>query len=244
MTPGRLIVAYHGCDVVTRDDLVARRLEQLEPSANDYDWLGPGVYFFEDDARRAYKFAAASAKNPARRFSHRPIVNPAVVGALICVQSCLDMTGQDGLDEFREVHAELTGALARKGHPMPVNAFSPTQDPSTEVHLLRKLDCAVFYAIHDARAKEKLAPYQLVRGAFPQGEEIAPRSFRADTHIQLALRDPACIVGWFAPEGTKMLPADAYDEAVRQRDAAQASPVAKPRVRAQPIESKAVRKGA
>ncbi|MGY8524630.1 hypothetical protein [Paracidovorax citrulli] len=50
MSAGHLLVAYHGCDIVVRDTLVAGKLAALRHSRNKYDWLGPGSYFFEGDS--------------------------------------------------------------------------------------------------------------------------------------------------------------------------------------------------
>ena len=41
MIEGRLLVAYHGCDITTRDDLVTGKLADLDHSKNPYDWLAP-----------------------------------------------------------------------------------------------------------------------------------------------------------------------------------------------------------
>lgn len=78
MIEGRLLVAYHGCDITTRDDLVSGKLAHLDHSKNPYDWLGPGAYFFEGDAERALMFANASHNNPTKMYTARPIGTPAV----------------------------------------------------------------------------------------------------------------------------------------------------------------------
>jgi hypothetical protein len=63
---GQLVVGYHGCDITTRDDLVAgRTAPQL--SHNRYDWLGAGFYLFENDRERAEIFARTAAAAPERR---------------------------------------------------------------------------------------------------------------------------------------------------------------------------------
>ncbi|MDB5769662.1 MAG: hypothetical protein JWM42_36 [Burkholderia sp.] len=49
MRAGHFILAYHGCDVTLRDDLVSGRISHLDHSDNKYDWLGPGAYFFENE---------------------------------------------------------------------------------------------------------------------------------------------------------------------------------------------------
>jgi hypothetical protein len=67
---------------------------------------------------------------------------------------------------------------------------------------LRRLDCAVLNYYLDGLEASATSPiaYQTVRGGFPEGEmafdgSLIPRQ----THIQVAVRDPACIVGTFRP---------------------------------------------
>jgi hypothetical protein len=210
---GHLIIAYHGCDVTVRDDLVSRRLAHLDHSKNRYDWLGPGAYFFEDDYYRAFMFATASFENPDKRYTARPIATPAVVGAVLRVQHWLDMTSQEGLREFAKGYAGMCEYFEQIEKTIPTNAPANDED---EVILLRQLDNAVFTYMHDVQPG-----FQAVRGAFHQGEEIAPRSgFHKQTHIQLALRDNSCVVGWFLPEGAELLTEEKYDEAKQRLNAA------------------------
>jgi hypothetical protein len=49
MNSPSMVIAYHGCDITVRDDLVTGRIPRLDHSANKYDWLGRGAYFFEGD---------------------------------------------------------------------------------------------------------------------------------------------------------------------------------------------------
>jgi hypothetical protein len=42
----RTIFAYHGCDGAVAESVLLGR-SRLEPSHNDYDWLGAGIYFWE-----------------------------------------------------------------------------------------------------------------------------------------------------------------------------------------------------
>jgi hypothetical protein len=57
----RTVIAYHGCDesVVTGVLLHGQR---VTASANDYDWLGRGVYFWEHGPRRALEWAQWRAR--------------------------------------------------------------------------------------------------------------------------------------------------------------------------------------
>lgn len=211
MIPGHLIVAYHGCDITTRDDLVSGRLGTLHQSRNCYDWLGQGMYFFEDDIDRALVFAKNSHENPKKMYTRKAIGTPAVVGATLCIKHCLDMTTQRGIRSFREALESMTESFTRAGIPMPTNEPAHPEDRDI---LLRNLDASVVNLIRQARFDTGMEPIQAVRGAFYQGEELAPLSgFRQNSHIQIALRDPSCVVGWFLPSGVQQLSADAYGQA-------------------------------
>ncbi|HEY1398849.1 hypothetical protein [Roseateles sp.] len=235
MNEGQLILAYHGCDVTVRDRLVKGLLARLKPSTNRYDWLGDGVYFFEGDAERALSFAESARRESEKLLSARPIVTPAVVGAVLSVSRCWDMTTMSGRRAYRSATDELRVAQDLRGRPMPVNRAADAED---ETVLLRALDCAVFNIGHEMRERERQLPYQLVRAAFYQGKPVVDGAeFREGTHLQLALRDPRCVIGWFLPEGVGS--ALLNEAELREADAAMARAIRartanKPRVRASP----------
>ena len=54
------ILGYHGCDRAVGERLLAG--EPFEPSDNDYDWLGPGVYFWESNPLHGLEFAVEVSK--------------------------------------------------------------------------------------------------------------------------------------------------------------------------------------
>jgi hypothetical protein len=51
------VLAYHGCDRRIGERLLAGK-DELQKSENAYDWLGPGIYFWESNPQRALEFAA------------------------------------------------------------------------------------------------------------------------------------------------------------------------------------------
>jgi hypothetical protein len=51
----RTVIAYHGCDVIVAERVLAG--EPFRKSENNYDWLGAGIYFWEFGVDRARKFA-------------------------------------------------------------------------------------------------------------------------------------------------------------------------------------------
>lgn len=232
MSLGSALIVYHGCDITTRDDLISGRLKHLSHSNNRYDWLGPGAYFFEGDVERALLFAQASSRNPDKRYTAKPIATPAVVGAVLQVKNWLDMTTQAGIKEFSLAYQAFADGLNAAGKPVPENR--PASDTDTDV-IYRALDNAVFTWLHRARESQDppLPSFQAVRAAFHQGEAVAPTSgFHANTHIQISLRDNACVIGWFLPAGAELLTEHQYAEAKDRLSAVQSSNK-KPRIRAE-----------
>lgn len=201
---GALTLAYHGCDVSVRDQLVRGSLSGLTASKNRYDWLGPGSYFFVNDPARALHFAHASRDNPDKNYTRQPIVRPAVVGAVLCVSRWLDMTTQEGMGNWLSAYETLVEERGAAGKKMPENKKADDED---EVVLLRQLDNAVFTLLPKVRAASKLPEIQAVRGAFYQGKPLADSSseFREHTHVQIALIDSTCVQGWFLPPGELLL---------------------------------------
>jgi len=51
------IIGFHGCDETVRNRVVSEKGEILKPSENRYDWLGNGIYFWENNYERAFQFA-------------------------------------------------------------------------------------------------------------------------------------------------------------------------------------------
>ena len=89
-----LIIGFHGCDAsVVRK--VVNGEEDLIPSTNDYDWLGNGIYFWENNEARALQWATELSK---RKGSS--IKKPAVVGAIIDLGYCFDLTDSTYLQEL------------------------------------------------------------------------------------------------------------------------------------------------
>ncbi len=212
MSDGALVVAYHGCDVTVRDGLVKGDIKELNPSNNKYDWLGPGVYFFENDLERAQQFAQAAHDQPAKLYTKQPIATPSVVGAVLRISRWLDMTTQFGMANWVAAFKSLESSQRTTGQKMPENKAADAEDTTV---LLRRLDCAVFMLLHQLRAEQQYPAIQAVRAAFYQGQPLAKSSseFREQTHMQIALRDNACVVGWFLPSGAKLLTPVALDAA-------------------------------
>ena len=163
----------------------------LTASENDYDWLGHGVYFWEHNAQRAFEFALEVR---ARR-GNAKIRRPAVVGAVIDLAYCLNLLDSRYIEMVEQAHGELVVLHRDASEPLPSNAAGPDL-------LLRRLDCAVIQMLHAMRDTEGQPPFDTVRAAFTEGSQLYPNAgFRAKTHIQICVRNLACVKGYFRPLG-------------------------------------------
>jgi hypothetical protein len=135
-TRSGLILGFHGCDESIVNDVLTGK-KSLEPSTNQYDWLGHGVYFWDNSPARALEFSTYLKNNPGK--AKRPISKPAVLGAIINLGYCLDLLDYGNLQFLKEDHDLLTSSYSAANIPVPKNRPVGT----TKDLLLRELDCAV-----------------------------------------------------------------------------------------------------
>jgi len=189
------VLGYHGCDRATADKAISGDIDILQ-SERDFDWLGPGAYFWESDPQRALEWAQWKAQ----RGDYR---NPAVVGAVIDLRNCLDLVSRDDLELLRAAHESFIRFQKQSGLPIPQNKSAPGQPNADRV--LRFLDCAVLkhlHAILDGQDADNrlIDPFDTVRGMFTEGGRLyAGSGFRKRSHVQIAVRSTECIRGIFTP---------------------------------------------
>lgn len=176
------VLGYHGCDRAIGERLLQG--EEFLPSNNDYDWLGPGVYFWEANPRRGYQFAVEAAHR-----AGSSIADPFVVGAIVDLGLCLDLTTARGIALMQAAFESLQNSAASVQKALPVN--SPD-------FLRRNLDCAVVRRLHSILAKSPAGPVDTVKGVFTEGAPAYPGAgFLEKTHIQIAVCHHSCIKGVF-----------------------------------------------
>ncbi len=180
------VLGYHGCDKTVGEQVLAGQAK-LTASNKDYDWLGPGTYFWEADPQRAWEWATAKA-------ARKEISDPFVIGAVIDLGHCLDLMSRVTLEALRDAYdlfAQMHRA-ADDNREMPVNKGKDGDK------LLRYLDCAVIRTLHQVLQDQRKPAYDSVRGLFAEGGELFPGSgFHRKTHVQLAIRNEALIKGTF-----------------------------------------------
>ena len=191
-----LVIGFHGCDKSIRDAIVNSQ-SMLHASKNQYDWLGHGMYFWENNSQRALHFAQELKKRP--QDGKKPINEPAVLGAVINLGLCLDLLDKEYIDYVNESFETVRDSYASIRIPLPQNiSFGSSGD-----RLIRRLDCTVIEYAHFRRRRRKARPFDSVRGVFIEGAPIYPTAgFYEKSHSQLCIRNPNCIKGFFIPRET------------------------------------------
>ena len=188
---GAFVLGYHGCDRDFGEALLAGK-KSLIPSRNDHDWLGHGVYFWENNPKRALAWARFMAKHP--KFKDR-VKSPFAVGAVIDLGNCLDLTESESLGIVRASYEELAILHQVIDLPLPENRSGHEGDSDL---VQRFLDCAVLNNVHALREEENLENFSTVRAPFSEGGELYPGAkIQSKTHIQICVREAKRIRGVF-----------------------------------------------
>lgn len=184
-----IVFGFHGCEREVAQKAILNR-EPITPSNNAYDWLGNGIYFWENDPVRALEFARYT-KN---------CNEPFVIGAAIDLGNCLDMTCRTGANIIRS-HWETSVDTQYQLGAIKPNKATPRGENGELI--LRFLDCTVIESLHHFNEEWGLLPYDYVRAAFWEGNELYPTAgFHEKNHIQLCVRNAeSCIKALFLPKG-------------------------------------------
>lgn len=187
------VLGYHGCDRSVATKAVLDGSEILQ-SNRDYDWLGPGAYFWESDPARALEWAKWKA-------SVNHYKDPVVIGAVIDLRNCLDLVAREDIELLREAHASFVKVQTTANLPIPKNG-SP-KGAKDKDRILRYLDCAVLKHLHGiietlSEGDSSIEPFDTVRGMFVEGGKAYTGSgIYRKSHVQIAVRNAACIKGVF-----------------------------------------------
>lgn len=188
------ILGYHGCEKSVAEAVVSGNAD-LSASSSDFDWLGKGVYFWEADPKRAHEWAEWRA-------SRGDYKNPTVIGAVIDLGNCLDLTTRKDLELVKSSYEAYCREQTLTKLPIAVNKNS--KKDANEDRLLRYLDCAVInylhYMIGNWVTVPVLEPLDTVRGMFTEGGDLYKGAgFKEKTHSQISVINPDCIKGYFIP---------------------------------------------
>jgi hypothetical protein len=162
--------------------------DHLRPSDNPWDWLGPGIYFWEDNPYRALDYAIQCARKE-QKFSGE-IRNPFVIGAIIELGNCLNLIEPNSINIIKSAYAALKQESEKYGQKMPVN-----KGPN------RGLDCAVIKSVHESNQMLDRPRYDTIRSPFHEGAPIYDQAnFTSGLHIEICVTNPDQIKGYFLPQ--------------------------------------------
>jgi len=179
----RTVFGYHGCTIEVAERVLSG--ESFVASANAYDWLGEGIYFWEYGRDRAVRWA-----------KERHGDDGAVVGAIVQLGNCFDLMDTYFTGDLGQAAKAYVDKLRADGKSIVHNKGG------TDLKA-RFFDCAVinWYLQGLATSGER---YQSVRCGFHEGDPVfqdgaLSMGIYAETHVQIAVRDPKCILGVFRP---------------------------------------------
>jgi hypothetical protein len=203
----RIVVGYHGCTEEFARELLLGNLpiREWRPSANVWDWLGHGIYFWEHSPERALRWAR-------ERYRTRGQI-ASVIGGVVQLGRCFDLLNEEVTAILADRYHELARTFADEGRSLPRNRGRQGKR--------RDLDCLVINHCLDELQKTG-TEYDTVRGAFLEGKPAYPGAgFSRESHIPIAVRNSACILRLLAdlhsstsPCPVKQLPSFPRSEAV------------------------------
>lgn len=166
------ICGYHGTSTAKVTNILTNGFRQ---SDNDYDWLGTGIYFFQDAPLRAKQWATQQYPE-----------NPAVIRALIRLDNCIDLFDVAWQPVLKNLYNSFVAQYRWTNRPLP------KQNPDrSKAH---RLDCAFFNFVSEVIFSQGQS-VESIRAAFMEGERLFPDSAIFDlAHVQIAIRNPTLII--------------------------------------------------
>jgi hypothetical protein len=169
MTETIWVYGYHGTSM---ERAVAIVEAGFKPSNNEYDWLGRGIYFWQDAPKRAWQWAQSNHPD-----------NPAVVKSRLRLdRSCLDLLDIGYSPLLKTMYNGFITSYAQQ------NLTLPQQNPDrSKAH---RLDCLFFNYVVSTFNNISDKRISSIRSAFVEGDRIFPTSAIYDlTHVQIAILD-------------------------------------------------------
>lgn len=145
---GRQIVGHHGTNRQAAETVL---LNGFQVSANPYDWLGDGAYFWQNAPLRASAWARQNFES-----------DWVVIEAVIKVQNFINLLDIEWMSWLAEVHDQYLSELKRSGTELPVQTGGA-----------HRLDRAVInFGVSILEANG--VPVGGVIGAFREGRSVFP----------------------------------------------------------------------
>lgn len=195
------LIGFHGCDLEIRNKLV-NNPQEIEISSKPYDWLGHGMYFWENNYTRAMEWAT-------ERVTSGKFKKAAVLGAVLQLGNCCDLLDSKFTALVGRYGNLMLEEYKSSGKDLPVNSDAPQDRFKNK--LIRQLDCTVIENMHqvilkgyraeqDANEESDIQVFDSTRGAFSEGgPAFAGSNIELKSHIQICIRNMNCIKGFFIP---------------------------------------------
>jgi hypothetical protein len=203
-----LIIGFHGCSEEEQHSLL-NQPDKTKASSKPYDWLGHGIYFWENNYDRALEWAQAKQ-------SRGEINKAAVIGAVLSLGYCLDLTDSSFINLLPTYYNLMSFEYGKLNKTLPANK-NPKNDTYNDL-IIRELDCAViefmYQRIDEEIQKDYLAKgysdykhFDSTRGLFTEGGPAFPGAgVQKKNHIQICIRNSNCIKGFFLPRKSVKFP--------------------------------------
>ncbi|MDB5090763.1 MAG: hypothetical protein JWR09_4757 [Mucilaginibacter sp.] len=159
------------------------------------------MYFWEYNETRALEWAEEYVRQKRNK-------EAAVIGAVLDLGNCCDLLDSKYIEVVAAYYTLMKLSNDTLGKPMPQN--TDVKGDKHKDKLKRELDCAVIefmneriFTIQQKFLKEghtNIKLFDSVRGAFMEGGEAFPGSgIQRKNHIQICIRNPNNILGFFLP---------------------------------------------
>ncbi|MEO6636793.1 MAG: hypothetical protein ABIN25_00865 [Ginsengibacter sp.] len=176
------ITGFHSCDKKIGLQVLNGKIDLL-PSDKKWDWLGKGIYFWEQNPQRAFEYATKCATGE-QKFSGK-IETPFVIGAIIELGNCLNLVEPRSLQIVKEAFNGLEKTFKETGKKMPKNDGAN-----------RQLDCAEIRYLHETRRINKYLEYDTIRSPYQEGGKLYHgATFTSHLHIEISVLNPEAIKG-------------------------------------------------
>jgi hypothetical protein len=118
------------------------------------------------------------------------IEKPAVVGAVIDLGNCLNLTDTKHQEVIKSAYKGIVDLCEKHLKKLLQNTEKA-----------RKLDCAVINAAIELNNELKYPEFDSIRSPYFEGNPLYPQAYFMDkTHIQICIRKAECIKGYFLPK--------------------------------------------
>jgi hypothetical protein len=158
------------------------------------------MYFWENNYERALQWAK-------EKETKGRIKEASVIGAVIDLSYCCDLVDSEFIRMLATIYRLMKLDYGAIGKALPKNEDLKS-DPFGDM-LLRYLDCATIEFMHDEIRRTirsdinnygytKIRQFDSIRGLFQEGGPAYDGAgFRSKSHIQICIRNPNCIKGFF-----------------------------------------------